>query len=237
MEILRKLEILGAAAKYDASCSSSGSNRANSMKGTGSASPCGICHSWADDGRCISLLKILMTNICIYDCAYCLSRRSTQAGAIPGGRDLGHAGRTGIAARARATAARLTSSTSARLLNVYGGAPSFDGYDAPPLAGNLQTYLDRRMAFEGRYREAVLFCYFPKGERVSSDTFDDRSNAFGVAQVMLSHAASDAAKAWLQVWQAMDGDLSATPYYRPEELGRVTGPGTGGPASAGSTSP
>ena len=92
---------------------------------------------------------------------------------------------------------------------------SFDGYDAPPLKGNLKAYLAERQGREARYREGVLFCYFPSGTRVASETFDDRSNAFGVAQVILSHAVSDAAKAWLQVWQAMDGDLSATPYYRP----------------------
>ncbi len=92
---------------------------------------------------------------------------------------------------------------------------SFDGYDAPPLKGNLEAYLAERQGRDARYREGVLFCYFPSGTRVASETFDDRSNAFAVAQVILSHAVSDAAKAWLQVWQAMDGDLSATPYYRP----------------------
>ena len=95
---------------------------------------------------------------------------------------------------------------------------SFDGYSSPPLEGDLGRYLSTRMTGEGRYTEAVLFCYYPSGTRVSSDTFDDRSNAFGAAQVILSHAVSDAAKAWLQVWKAMDGDLSSTPYLRRSEM-------------------
>jgi putative DNA modification/repair radical SAM protein len=78
MELLKKLEILSAAAKYDVSCSSSGSNRKNTKGGIGNGSTCGICHSWADDGRCISLLKILLTNYCIYDCAYCVNRISND---------------------------------------------------------------------------------------------------------------------------------------------------------------
>ncbi|MCK5128891.1 MAG: putative DNA modification/repair radical SAM protein [Clostridiales bacterium] len=69
MDIVEKLSILGAAAKYDASCSSSGSNRNTGKFGT--ASLPGICHSWGADGRCISLLKVLYTNKCIYKCAYC----------------------------------------------------------------------------------------------------------------------------------------------------------------------
>ncbi len=76
MEMAEKLAILADAAKYDVSCSSSGSNRKNRPGGTGSASYAGICHSWAADGRCISLLKILMTNMCMYDCEYCVNRRS-----------------------------------------------------------------------------------------------------------------------------------------------------------------
>lgn len=75
MELIDKLEILGDAAKYDASCSSSGSNRKGSL---GSASMPGICHSWAADGRCISLLKVLMDNRCVYDCAYCKNARSSD---------------------------------------------------------------------------------------------------------------------------------------------------------------
>ena len=74
MDILEKLEILAASAKYDASCSSSGSNRKNFNNGIGNGDVSGICHSWGADGRCISLLKILMTNACIYDCKYCINR-------------------------------------------------------------------------------------------------------------------------------------------------------------------
>jgi putative DNA modification/repair radical SAM protein len=76
--ILEKLRILSDAAKYDASCSSSGSKRSNSTKGLGNAEGMGICHSYTEDGRCVSLLKILFTNHCIYDCAYCVSRRSND---------------------------------------------------------------------------------------------------------------------------------------------------------------
>lgn len=74
MDILNKLKILADSAKYDASCSSSGSNRKNKNNGIGNGSVAGICHSWAADGRCISLLKILFTNSCIYDCKYCINR-------------------------------------------------------------------------------------------------------------------------------------------------------------------
>ncbi len=78
MELDQKLGILAAAAKYDVSCSSSGSTRTNSGKGLGNAAVSGICHSWSGDGRCISLLKVLLTNYCIYDCAYCANRRSND---------------------------------------------------------------------------------------------------------------------------------------------------------------
>lgn len=74
MEILDKLKILADSAKYDASCSSSGSNRKNTNNGIGNGSVAGICHSWGADGRCISLLKILLSNCCIYDCKYCINR-------------------------------------------------------------------------------------------------------------------------------------------------------------------
>lgn len=77
MDILKKLEILSDAAKYDASCSSSGSSRKNTKGGTGNGHLSGICHSWSNDGRCISLLKILLTNSCIYDCKYCINRASS----------------------------------------------------------------------------------------------------------------------------------------------------------------
>jgi len=78
MDMLNKLKILSDAAKYDVSCSSSGSNRKGKKGELGSTSESGICHSWADDGRCISLLKILFTNYCIYDCAYCINRASND---------------------------------------------------------------------------------------------------------------------------------------------------------------
>lgn len=75
-----KLAILADAAKYDVSCASSGGTRRDSRdgKGLGSAGGAGICHAYAPDGRCISLLKILMTNFCIYDCAYCINRASSR---------------------------------------------------------------------------------------------------------------------------------------------------------------
>ncbi|MDP4204746.1 MAG: putative DNA modification/repair radical SAM protein [Bacteroidota bacterium] len=76
--LMQKLEILSGAAKYDVSCSSSGSNRGNKGKGIGNSVAAGICHSFTDDGRCISLLKVLFTNYCIYDCAYCINRRSND---------------------------------------------------------------------------------------------------------------------------------------------------------------
>lgn len=77
MTLKEKLIILSDSAKYDASCSSSGSKRKNS-NGIGNASFSGICHSFSSDGRCISLLKILMTNCCIYDCKYCINRKSND---------------------------------------------------------------------------------------------------------------------------------------------------------------
>ena len=77
MTLEEKLKILADAAKYDASCSSSGSTRKNEG-GIGNAAYSGICHSFASDGRCISLLKILMTNCCIFDCKYCINRKSNN---------------------------------------------------------------------------------------------------------------------------------------------------------------
>jgi putative DNA modification/repair radical SAM protein len=76
--IREKLGILADAAKYDVSCASSGSNRKNENKGIGDAEGTGICHTYTEDGRCVSLLKILLTNHCIYDCAFCVSRRSND---------------------------------------------------------------------------------------------------------------------------------------------------------------
>lgn len=77
MDIKEKLKILADSAKYDASCSSSGSKR-ESKNGLGTTAISGICHSFSNDGRCISLLKILMTNCCIFDCKYCLNRKSNN---------------------------------------------------------------------------------------------------------------------------------------------------------------
>jgi probable DNA metabolism protein len=78
MRIEDKLTILADAAKYDASCASSGSRRRNSKRTLGHSAPSGICHSYTEDGRCVSLLKILYTNVCIYDCAYCVNRSSND---------------------------------------------------------------------------------------------------------------------------------------------------------------
>src|SRR6478752_1366163 len=75
--ISEKLNILADAAKYDVSCASSGSNRKNSNKGLGDTGN-GICHAYTEDGRCVSLLKVLLTNHCIFDCAYCVSRKSND---------------------------------------------------------------------------------------------------------------------------------------------------------------
>ncbi len=80
LDVRQKLAILSDAAKYDASCASSGAAKRNSLKsgGIGSTEGMGICHSYAPDGRCISLLKILLTNFCIYDCSYCVNRSSSN---------------------------------------------------------------------------------------------------------------------------------------------------------------
>lgn len=80
MQLRDKLRILADAAKYDASCSSSGGKKRDSVttRGIGSNEGMGICHSYTPDGRCVSLLKILLTNQCLYDCAYCINRRSSN---------------------------------------------------------------------------------------------------------------------------------------------------------------
>lgn len=78
MELLDKLTILADAAKYDAACTSSGLDRAGRPGGLGSTLAAGCCHSFSADGRCISLLKVLLTNRCVYDCAYCVNRRSSD---------------------------------------------------------------------------------------------------------------------------------------------------------------
>ena len=80
MELPEKLAILADAAKYDASCASSGGPKraAGRGAGMGSTTGMGICHSYTPDGRCVSLLKILLTNFCLYDCIYCVNRRSSD---------------------------------------------------------------------------------------------------------------------------------------------------------------
>src|ERR1700744_4226088 len=80
VELRDKLTILADAAKYDASCASSGADKRNSLggKGVGSTEGMGICHSYTPDGRCVSLLKILLTNYCIFDCKYCVNRISSD---------------------------------------------------------------------------------------------------------------------------------------------------------------
>lgn len=78
MDLKRKLTVLADAAKYDASCASSGSRRKRTVNGIGNTEGMGICHSYTPDGRCISLLKLLLTNVCIWDCSYCINRRSSN---------------------------------------------------------------------------------------------------------------------------------------------------------------
>ena len=78
MSVMEKLEILTDAAKYDVACTSSGTDRSNDGGGIGNCVKAGLCHSFAADGRCISLLKILFTNECIFDCKYCVNRRSND---------------------------------------------------------------------------------------------------------------------------------------------------------------
>ena len=78
MDLRLKLSILADAAKYDASCASSGSHRKRAEGGLGNTEGMGICHSYTPDGRCISLLKLLLTNVCIWDCSYCVNRRSSS---------------------------------------------------------------------------------------------------------------------------------------------------------------
>ena len=78
-KLTKKLRILADAAKYDASCASSGSKgRRGGKEGLGSTTGAGICHAYTPDGRCVSLLKILLTNYCLFDCAYCINRRSSN---------------------------------------------------------------------------------------------------------------------------------------------------------------
>src|SRR5690348_13243515 len=78
LNVQEKLAILADAAKYDASCASSGAKRAGNGQGIGHSDGTGICHSYTPDGRCVSLLKILLTNYCTYDCLYCINRVSSD---------------------------------------------------------------------------------------------------------------------------------------------------------------
>ncbi|NLH91203.1 MAG: putative DNA modification/repair radical SAM protein, partial [Atopobium sp.] len=78
MDCYDKLSILADAAKYDVACTSSGSRRAPRRGAVGCTSPAGCCHSFSADGRCITLLKVLLSNACSYDCAYCVNRRSAH---------------------------------------------------------------------------------------------------------------------------------------------------------------
>ena len=77
-KIFEKLKILAESARYDVSCASSGTQRSNKPGSTGNASAWGICHSFTEDGRCISLMKVMLSNNCVYDCAYCINRRSND---------------------------------------------------------------------------------------------------------------------------------------------------------------
>lgn len=79
MDLAEKLSILADAAKYDVACTSSGVGRSSTKGGVGNASQAGCCHSFTPDGRCVTLLKVLMTNVCIYDCAYCVNRRTNES--------------------------------------------------------------------------------------------------------------------------------------------------------------
>ncbi len=79
MDLMQKLGILGESARYDVSCSSSGTaGRGPAPGGIGTTAPSGICHTWTEDGRCVSLLKVLQSNACVFDCAYCMNRRSND---------------------------------------------------------------------------------------------------------------------------------------------------------------
>ena len=79
MDVLEKLTILTDAAKYDVACTSSGAGDSSPTgAGLGSTADCGICHTWSADGRCVSLLKVLMTNVCVFDCQYCVNRHSNE---------------------------------------------------------------------------------------------------------------------------------------------------------------
>src|ERR1700744_4196182 len=80
LTLKRKLAVLADAAKYDASCASAGAPKRSSQggRGVGATDGMGVCHAYTPDGRCVSLLKILLTNFCVYDCAYCVNRSSSN---------------------------------------------------------------------------------------------------------------------------------------------------------------
>ena len=78
MDLAEKLEILADSAKYDVACTSSGVERAGKHGSLGSCAQAGICHAFTPDGRCVSLLKVLYSNVCSYDCSYCVNRRSND---------------------------------------------------------------------------------------------------------------------------------------------------------------
>jgi predicted DNA-binding helix-hairpin-helix protein len=78
MDVNEKLSILSDAAKYDVACTSSGVDRSSKGSGLGNSKACGICHTFSADGRCVSLLKILMSNECVFDCKYCINRSSND---------------------------------------------------------------------------------------------------------------------------------------------------------------
>ena len=78
MDLFNKLTILADSAKYDVACTSSGIDRSSSAGRIGNAVACGICHSFSADGRCVSLLKVLLSNACAYDCKYCVNRKSND---------------------------------------------------------------------------------------------------------------------------------------------------------------
>ena len=78
MDRYEKLRILTASAKYDVACTSSGSSASGTGSSIGNTVGCGICHTFAADGRCVSLLKVLMSNACVYDCLYCVNRMSND---------------------------------------------------------------------------------------------------------------------------------------------------------------
>src|SRR3954464_9050677 len=80
LDLKRKLSVLADAAKYDASCASSGGAKRDSKggKGVGASGGMGVCHAYTPDGRCVSLLKILLTNFCVFDCVYCVNRSSSN---------------------------------------------------------------------------------------------------------------------------------------------------------------